>query len=78
MTLPPNLEDYSEGMRLARIERKLNVFGEIVCGGVGLGAGYAAYVVFNDWGLSHWIADLAGFAAFAFVGSAAWRGFQKG
>jgi len=66
-------------MRLARIERKLNYFGEIVCGGIGLAAGYAAYkIVSNDWGFSHWIGGLAGVAAFAFVGAAAWRGFKDG
>ena len=62
-----------------RIERKLNFFGEIACGVIGVGAGYMAYkLVSSDLGFGDWIGGLAWFATCAFVGAAAWRGFRKG
>jgi hypothetical protein len=61
------------------IERKLNFFGEIFCGVIGLGAGYVAYkLVSSDLGLGDGIGVPAGFATFVFVGAAMWRRFRKG
>ena len=60
-----------------RIEDKLNFFGEIVCGGIGLGAAYAAYcIVAADWGFGNWIGYMAGAAAFIAVGGGTWRSFR--
>ena len=68
----------TERARLIRIERKLDIFGEIASAAIGAGAAFGAYhLVAADLGLGWLSGDIAALATFGFVGGWAWRGFRK-
>jgi hypothetical protein len=70
--LPPSPSEVRHA--LANIERKLDFFGEIACGGIALSAALGCSSIAAAWGLGGaLLAGLVGFGAFCLVGRGMWR-----